>query len=89
MDELLTVNEIAELLKLNPQTVRNWIDQGRLPALRVGECRVRVRRSDLDTFLAARATGRTRRQGAETSGSKPNPPAAASTSRPASGSAMR
>ena len=24
-DELLTVAEVAELLKLNPQTVRNWI----------------------------------------------------------------
>jgi predicted transcriptional regulator len=35
VDEFLTVNEIAELLKLNPQTVRNWIDQAMLPAIRV------------------------------------------------------
>jgi excisionase family DNA binding protein len=34
-DEYLTVNEIAEHLKLNPQTVRNWIDAGSLPAVRV------------------------------------------------------
>ena len=33
------------LLRLNQQTVRNWIDQGSLPALRVGR-RVRVRRAD-------------------------------------------
>jgi Helix-turn-helix domain len=31
-DEFLTVAEIAEILKLNQQTVRNWIDQGTLPA---------------------------------------------------------
>ncbi len=54
VDELLTVKEIAQLLKLNPQAVRNWIDQGRLPAIRVGKRRVRVRQSDLDTHLAAR-----------------------------------
>ncbi len=76
VDGLLTVHEIAELLKLNPQTVRNWIDQGRLPAIRVGERRVRVRRSDLDAYLAARVTGVSRRQDADTGGSRPNRPAA-------------
>ena len=49
-DEFLTVADIARILKLNQQTVRNWIDQGSLPALRVGR-RVRVRRSDFDTLL--------------------------------------
>ena len=29
-DEFLTVAEVAETLKLNQQTVRNWIDQGSL-----------------------------------------------------------
>lgn len=53
-DELLTVAEIAQALKLNQQTVRNIIDRGELPALRVGERRVRVLRSDLDAFLAER-----------------------------------
>src|SRR6201997_1506252 len=54
-EEFLTVAEVAELLKLNQQTVRNWIDQGSLPALRVGR-RVRIRRSDLERVLAAGAT---------------------------------
>jgi excisionase family DNA binding protein len=49
-EELLTVAEVAETLKLNQQTVRNWIDQGSLPALRVGR-RVRIRRSDFDRLL--------------------------------------
>jgi excisionase family DNA binding protein len=50
-DELLTISEIAQELKLHPQTVRNWIDAEKLNALRVGPRRVRVRRSDLDAFL--------------------------------------
>jgi excisionase family DNA binding protein len=54
-DSFLTVAEVAEMLKLNQQTVRNWIDQGSLPALRVGR-RVRIRRSDLERVLAAGAT---------------------------------
>jgi hypothetical protein len=37
-DEFLTVAEVAAILKLNQQTIRNWIDQGSLPALR-GCCR--------------------------------------------------
>ena len=50
-EEYLTVAEIAATLKLNQQTVRNWIDRGELPALRVGR-RVRVRRSDFDALIA-------------------------------------
>ena len=51
----MTVAEVAELLKLNQQTIRNWIDEGRLPAVRIGR-RVRVRRVDLDRVLAQGAT---------------------------------
>ena len=46
----LTVAEVAELLKLNQQTVRNWIDQGSLPAIRMGR-RVRIKRSDFERVL--------------------------------------
>jgi len=45
-DEFLTVAEVAAILKLNQQTVRNWITDGKLPAVRVGERRVRIRRTD-------------------------------------------
>ena len=47
----LTVAEVAGMLKLNQQTVRNWIDQGSLPALRVGR-RVRIKRSDFERVVA-------------------------------------
>src|SRR3982074_945322 len=54
-DDFLTVAEVAALLKLNQQTVRNWIDQGSLPALRVGR-RGRIRRSDPARVLEEAST---------------------------------
>jgi excisionase family DNA binding protein len=46
--ELMTIAQVAELLRLNQQTVRNWIDSGSLPAVRVGDRRVRIKRSVID-----------------------------------------
>ena len=42
--------EIAQILKLNQQTVRNWIVEGSLPAIRVGR-RVRVRWGDVEAMM--------------------------------------
>jgi excisionase family DNA binding protein len=56
-EEYLTVAEIAERLKLNPQTLRNWIDQGQLPAVRIGR-RVRIRRSDFERLVQEGYSGR-------------------------------
>jgi excisionase family DNA binding protein len=54
MDEtFLTVAEIADQLRLNQQTVRNWIDRGELAAIRLGACRVRVLARELERFIAA------------------------------------
>lgn len=47
-DELLTVAEVAQLLKLNQQTARSMIDRGELGHVRVGQRRVRMRQSQLD-----------------------------------------
>ncbi len=51
-EEFLTVAEVAALLKINEQTVRNWIERGELAAVRAGR-RVRIRRSALDEVLKA------------------------------------
>src|ERR1700754_1074560 len=79
-DSFLTVAEVAEMLKLNQQTVRNWIDQGSLPALRVGR-RVRIRRSDFERVLAEGATAR--------SGGSGNSSGSVGTDADASGAATR
>jgi excisionase family DNA binding protein len=47
-DEYLTVAEAATLLKVSQATVWRWIGRGELPAYRVGQRRVRLRRDDLD-----------------------------------------
>jgi excisionase family DNA binding protein len=54
-DEFLTVAEVATTLRLSQQTVRNWIDQGSLPAVRIGR-RVRITRRDLQRVLDAGST---------------------------------
>ena len=53
---LLTVDDIARILKLNPQTVRNWIDRGFLRAIRIGR-NVRVTRAEFDRLLDESYTG--------------------------------
>ena len=50
-DEFLTVAEVAAILRLNQQTIRNWIQDSKLPSLRVGR-RVWVLRHDVDQLIA-------------------------------------
>ena len=51
----LTTQEIAELLKVREQTVRNWIHAQELRAVKLGrEFRVAVK--DLEAFVEAHAT---------------------------------
>ena len=55
-NELLTVDQVAEVLKVIPDTVRTWIHSGSLKASRPGNGtqpgrKYRVRRADLDAFL--------------------------------------
>jgi excisionase family DNA binding protein len=53
---LLTVAEVARQFRLNPQTVRNAIDDGRLTAIHVGR-RVRIRRADLESYAKPASKG--------------------------------
>lgn len=49
--DYLTVAQAAALLQVDPSTIRRWIDQGRLPAYRVGTRQLRLRRADLDRLV--------------------------------------
>lgn len=31
-----TLNEAASMMGVHPSTIRNWIDQGRMPSLKIG-----------------------------------------------------
>lgn len=48
--QLLTVPQVAAELQVTPQTIRNWIDHGTLPAVRIGRA-FRVKRPDVDALL--------------------------------------
>ena len=50
MPELLSVREVARLLRLHELTIRRHIRAGKLKAVKVGG-RYRVRREDLDRFV--------------------------------------
>jgi excisionase family DNA binding protein len=54
-DELLTDQQLCELLNVTPRTSLRWRRDGRGPRfIRVGVRRVAYRRRDVDTWLSAR-----------------------------------
>lgn len=52
-DELLTLPEVAQLLKVAEKTVYTMAQKGELPAFKVGG-QWRFRRGDLDSWIDAR-----------------------------------
>lgn len=53
-----TVGDVAKILRVTPQTVRNYIRKGRLAIVKLGDSRsspVRIRASSLQCFLDATA----------------------------------
>jgi excisionase family DNA binding protein len=51
MTELLTIPAVAERLTLTPRTIRNYIELGLLPAVKLGGL-TRIRLGDYQRFLA-------------------------------------
>jgi excisionase family DNA binding protein len=55
MQRLLTVSDLAELLKAHPRTIYLWIQSGEIPRpMRVGK-RFRWREEDISDYLLDRA----------------------------------
>jgi len=54
-DKLLDVDEVAELLGVEPSTVRHYIRTKQLPAIRLGN-QYRISEKDLQKFLDERRT---------------------------------
>jgi excisionase family DNA binding protein len=56
MEELLTIDEVAAVLRLSPFTVRDLLRAKKLPGLKVGGGRQwRVRKADLEAYLNRQA----------------------------------
>jgi excisionase family DNA binding protein len=52
-DRLLTVRELAEYVRVNPFTVYRWVEQNRIPHLRVGRT-LRFRLEEINEFMRER-----------------------------------
>jgi excisionase family DNA binding protein len=53
MENLLTIEETAAKLKMHPETVRQWLRDGKLAGVKLSRD-WRVRESDLAAFINAR-----------------------------------
>jgi excisionase family DNA binding protein len=50
--ELLTLKDACEILKVHPNTLRQWDKKGILVAIRIGEKRARrYRKEDIEKFI--------------------------------------
>ena len=54
-DQLLTVKEVAQEMRVSEKRVTNWIKSGELVALNLGKD-YRIYRSDLDAFIQKKRT---------------------------------
>jgi excisionase family DNA binding protein len=59
MHPLLTVPEVAELLRLSPRSIRRLIADGRLPVVCLGHA-IRIRPQDVEALVASSGRGRSR-----------------------------
>ncbi|WP_086134582.1 methylation-associated defense system helix-turn-helix domain-containing protein MAD1 [Methylocaldum sp. SAD2] len=62
-DEILTINEVAEYLKVNERTIYRLAANGEIPAFKVGNS-WRFKRAELEAWIAAKQSDR-RATGAE------------------------
>lgn len=52
ISEYLTLKQVSELLKVHPNTLRNWDKNGTLKPIRIGERKIRrYKKEDVAKFL--------------------------------------
>ena len=61
-DEILTIRQVAELLKINEKTTYKLASEGKIPGFKVGGS-WRFRRSDLDRWIDEQRTASKAREG--------------------------
>ena len=53
-DEMLTAEEVAQIMKTSIKTVRGWVQSGELARVPIGKREYRIVRRDLNAFIAKR-----------------------------------
>ena len=51
MEKLLKLSEVAEILNVSKNTLRNWDNSGKLSSIRTGGNQRRYKQSDIDNFI--------------------------------------
>ncbi|PJW20225.1 excisionase [Geobacillus thermodenitrificans] len=51
LGKLFTAEQIAEQLNVSSRTVYNWINQGKLKAMRLGNSTLRISERELNNFI--------------------------------------
>lgn len=49
-ERLLTIDEVAEFLHINPMTVYAWVKDGKIPAFKIGKV-WRFKKTEIDEWL--------------------------------------
>ena len=52
--DLLTAQEVADYMRVDIRTVREWVSSGSLPRVMVGKRDYRILRNDLEKFIRER-----------------------------------
>jgi excisionase family DNA binding protein len=68
---LLTGREVADQLGVSTKTVLRWALDGRLPSIRLSNRAIRFRETELDAWLAQRATPTTPERVTDQDGRRP------------------
>lgn len=51
MQPLLTIEEAAEILRVEPTTVKGWVREKKLPAVKLSYRTLRIRPQDLQNYI--------------------------------------
>lgn len=61
-DEILTVKELADYLKIAEKTAYRFVAEGKIPAFKVGSA-WRFKKDDIDTWIKRQSDGNTNKKG--------------------------
>jgi len=53
MEELMGVTELSQYLKVNPQTIYNWVSKKEIPYIKIGDL-VRFKKSIINEWIKSK-----------------------------------